>query len=317
MVFKRILHPVGQGAFFSEQFFDDNGEVVFNVVYDCGEKASTKHLVKEIDNTFYLNGKPEEIDVMFISHLDEDHINGIGHLIGLKCLTKRSVVILPLRYPLVLKLILQQIKSTANRTVSYGAYDGLMRLFDSEAKILGIDDNEELLANDALSIDEELSNVAPYTAIKSMQSLKYRHIWCYLPFNTILDDNRRQKFLEALDDAKIDRNKLTDITYVQQNLEKLIAIYKIMPKSIGRVTAINVNSLNVVSYAADGLEYRDEWLNYCGVSNRWWYPWFEDWVYESRCSCLYTGDCVMEAHFNRCLDSIMRFVLPCVGMLQK
>ncbi len=35
--FKRILHPVGQGAFFTEQFLDENGTSVLNVVYDCGE----------------------------------------------------------------------------------------------------------------------------------------------------------------------------------------------------------------------------------------------------------------------------------------
>jgi len=51
MVFKRVLHPVGQGAFFTEQFFDNAGKAVFNVVYDCGEYRTSKHLDKEIENT--------------------------------------------------------------------------------------------------------------------------------------------------------------------------------------------------------------------------------------------------------------------------
>lgn len=46
------------------------------------------------------------------------------------------------------------------------------------------------------------------------------------------------------------------------------------------------------------------------------YPWYDELVYESRCSCLYTGDCVMEVHFDKCLDSIVKYVLPQIGMLQ-
>ena len=54
MVFKRVLHPVGQGAFFSEHFYEDSGINYFNVVYDCGEKRTTKHLDPEIENTFHV-----------------------------------------------------------------------------------------------------------------------------------------------------------------------------------------------------------------------------------------------------------------------
>ena len=51
IVFKRVLHPVGQGAFFTEQFFDNNGKTIFNVVYGCGEMRTKKHLELEIENT--------------------------------------------------------------------------------------------------------------------------------------------------------------------------------------------------------------------------------------------------------------------------
>lgn len=37
---KRTFHPVGQGAFFTEQFYDGAMEhVLYNVVYDCGSKS--------------------------------------------------------------------------------------------------------------------------------------------------------------------------------------------------------------------------------------------------------------------------------------
>lgn len=88
MIFKRVLHPVGQGAFFTEQFYDENDVNIFTVAYDCGEKNSNKHLEREIDNTLYPTGQPVEIDLMFISHLDEDHISGIEYLVKKKELDK-------------------------------------------------------------------------------------------------------------------------------------------------------------------------------------------------------------------------------------
>ena len=317
-VFKRVLHPLGQGAFFTEQIFDNAGNTIFNVVYDCGEKSSTRHLDREIDNTLNLVGKPEEIDLMFISHLDEDHINGIGHLVNAGCLTKKSVVILPLHYPLVVKLILQQYRNNDAFNAD-GEYDGLLRLFDSEAKILGIDDNTEpeVNNNDPVMLDEGLANVKEFSQIKSMQPLVYKDLWYYLPFNTILDDGRYQKFSSALAAAKIDRNQLADIDYVQKNLDTLIDIYRNLPKGIGKVTAINVNSLNVLSFSSQNVQFADEeWMNYYGNGGWWYYPWERNLVYDSRCSCLYTGDCVMEAHFNNCLDALVNYITAKIGMLQ-
>ena len=73
---KRVLHPVGHGAFFTEQFFADRRNV-FNVVYDCGVVYdSLSNLYEEIDNTFAKSTK-SFVDYIFISHLDEDHVNGI------------------------------------------------------------------------------------------------------------------------------------------------------------------------------------------------------------------------------------------------
>lgn len=61
----RTIHPVGQGAFYSETFsYDDSAR--FTAVYDCGGKVDT--LSQEID-------KLARVDVVFISHFHCDHIN--------------------------------------------------------------------------------------------------------------------------------------------------------------------------------------------------------------------------------------------------
>ena len=78
---KFTFHPVGQGLFYS-------GKIMllpyrgyeFNFVYDCGSDSGESFLNDSIDNyRDYLNN--DIIDVLFISHLDRDHVNGIKYLI--------------------------------------------------------------------------------------------------------------------------------------------------------------------------------------------------------------------------------------------
>lgn len=77
----RDLYPVGQGAFYKESFYEDNckdGKSIFTIVYDCG---STKNDVDSIDNIIEQNiEEHSDIDILFISHFHEDHINGIRKL---------------------------------------------------------------------------------------------------------------------------------------------------------------------------------------------------------------------------------------------
>lgn len=88
----RRFNPVGQGAFYTEQF--DEATVVF----DCGTSTqihdrSTKSIPlieREIMNIFE---KGQEIDAVFISHLHIDHINGLEFLLK-HCKVRR--VFLPL-----------------------------------------------------------------------------------------------------------------------------------------------------------------------------------------------------------------------------
>lgn len=68
---KRIFHPIGQGAFYSEHFNDEKGGK-FNIVYDCG--GQIERLKDSIIDTF---NKKDEIDMVFISHFHKDHICGL------------------------------------------------------------------------------------------------------------------------------------------------------------------------------------------------------------------------------------------------
>jgi beta-lactamase superfamily II metal-dependent hydrolase len=84
---ERIFWPVGQGAFYSEKLkFDDGKE--FNIVYDCGSKK--KELVHPLIDEFF---EGTTIDILFISHFDSDHVNGVP---GLKNKARIKNVVVPL-----------------------------------------------------------------------------------------------------------------------------------------------------------------------------------------------------------------------------
>ena len=75
----RSFLPVGQGAFYCERFKlnpDDNNFI--NVVYDCGSSNGQKCVEKQIKANFH---EGETIHAVFISHLHNDHINGLEFLL--------------------------------------------------------------------------------------------------------------------------------------------------------------------------------------------------------------------------------------------
>ena len=73
MKLERILHPVGQGGFSVEIIKD------FCIVYDCGSISSYSMIESCID---HFSRKVKQVDVLFISHFDKDHVNGIRYLIN-------------------------------------------------------------------------------------------------------------------------------------------------------------------------------------------------------------------------------------------
>lgn len=78
-VMARTFHPVGQGAFYSEKF-DFGNDRKLNIVYDCGTlpQCGFKNMQGVVEAAFDVG---ECIDGVFISHFDEDHVNGFPLLL--------------------------------------------------------------------------------------------------------------------------------------------------------------------------------------------------------------------------------------------
>lgn len=79
----RVLHPIGQGAFYTEQF-ECNG-CKRNIVFDCG---GTKGYIEDEVRTYcrflayqqQIEDQKPVVDALFISHFDDDHVNGLETL---------------------------------------------------------------------------------------------------------------------------------------------------------------------------------------------------------------------------------------------
>ena len=67
----RVLHPIGQGGFYTETFNDSFNDV-FKMAYDCGSETCSPHdIISYLKK--YIPKKKINIDAVFISHLHDDH----------------------------------------------------------------------------------------------------------------------------------------------------------------------------------------------------------------------------------------------------
>ncbi len=76
---RRIFHPVGQGAFYTETFLLAPNQY-HTVVYDCGVGGDETPMIKCLDTLRKTYG--EIIDIVFISHFHADHISHISTLLN-------------------------------------------------------------------------------------------------------------------------------------------------------------------------------------------------------------------------------------------
>jgi hypothetical protein len=261
MVFKRVLHPVGQGAFFTEQFYDESGKVVHNVVYDCGSLCSLPNLVEyEIRNTFEKNA---HIDLLFISHFDKDHVNGLMKLHSQTKIDKDTKVIIPFRYPYLLMVMDEDYPMLARF---------VMQLFNIGAQVVGIDENAD---DNRLGEPIDIGGLDGNKPLGGKKVIRLdKVLWYYYPF-MLPDQSSLQKVFEGKVKGIVN---LDDPNEILTKRKELRNIYKTIGKTKGGVTKINVNTLFMLSFPAVNVAYNTNiWhqINLCG---------------NIAPTCFYTGD---------------------------
>ena len=75
----RNHYPVGQGFFSSQQIL--YGDKKFTCVYDCGSLSDEGDALLE-QYMGCLRNTTDTINILFLSHFDDDHINGVKKLVG-------------------------------------------------------------------------------------------------------------------------------------------------------------------------------------------------------------------------------------------
>ncbi len=185
MTFHREIFPVGQGGFVFEAIGN------YSIIFDCGSahcSARISHFIQKIKRDFTTN-----IDRLYISHFDNDHVNGIRELIKEVSVNKAVIPYIPPEYRVVYN------------SVTGGAYQALRELFSDKPDKL-----------------QEIPNEKPYST----------DIWEWIakPMLESSDWNRVKTEMNA---KCLDTDKLSDPSYVESKKEVINACFKVVFGSAG------------------------------------------------------------------------------------
>lgn len=312
---ERTLHPVGQGTFFTECFSDSNG-MDFNVVYDCGTNSHKKGLVQAISYTF---PQGKQVDVIFISHLDKDHVNGVKDLAKNCNLTSRTLFVMPLFCQAV--YVLAYLRYGASfiqifRTISKaGCKVAFVEPMNSQEGNDG--ESIDLQENRILGEEEDVVRIGGITVkgakIKSGMRLRYHAIWEYVPYNPSGADAvlfnkeivRKHIQLDLLLNAL---GKTRPTVAEKQELKKVKDIYRQVTHRVGK----DSNKLNICGLVL--LSHKKSITT--KVTSKFYYPyrWRFEYVYpcyrwnSELSACLYTGDMDFSSTtvYQKLMDEVMR-----------
>ena len=294
----RSIMPVGQGAFYCEKFILGNENI--NIVYDCGTNSEIKKLKKVIDRNFY---EGEIIHALFISHLHNDHVNGIEYLIK-RCKVKNIF------FPLM----------TENDKIIIKIYNEVVFGRDNFANILIEDPFNYFRENSQnIQIYGVRANNGDYSRIGGVEPIQGGDIswlirtendnsneefndWKFIVYN-IEQEQRKEKLIELLKEKlnrEIDAKELENI-WLNSNKQEKDKVKEAYKKIEG---GLNTNSMTLFSGIEDD-SYIQEIIKYNGAEH----------LYERRCcgryyrevccrdyyrlnGCLYTGDYNMKLNYK-------------------
>lgn len=246
----RNFIPVGQGAFYCEQFVnEDNSEKIFNVVYDCGSLTSKEIVEAEIRGTFK---KDENITALFISHFDDDHVNGIPFLLKY-CRVKRIFFPILTNADMILMSMTENKDSFSNRffndplsTINELSPDQSIKLYAVKAVSAENDSENKGLENEEKKYDEIIKKIEPGEDVfqeieNDCDEVKIN--WAYIPFNFRQNERAvqlRAKLNKAFDNMSLEELKNNCFSDTEI-CRKVKSVYKEIKGSI------NTNSMTLFS----------------------------------------------------------------------
>lgn len=288
----RTFHPVGHGAFYTERFYDEQDNILFTAVFDCGcfEAAKPgcnaqfyeKQIATVIQKGFT---KGDTIDVLFISHFHTDHINGVKFLLKY-CDVKR--IYIPILTPrVILEAFLfnyiqtGSINNVGNKLIEKFASGQIPNV--TQIRTHRINKKEYRL--EEVEITQNNNKFLP-----SQSKLCSANVsWTFIPFNLLEGQMnkllyKRSPLKGLMRNRKVDFVKLRDFI-TSTNISQLQQIYKQALK-----VEHNSYSMTVLSYYS---QYNPK--------NTQYQIWWNNNIIQniSLINCLYMGDFEANANYPK------------------
>ena len=341
----RTFHPVGQGAFYSEEFSNSEKGCIFRAVYDCGSlkycglqrnrdgSPLTRRDVEMRVNCAFTDD--HGIDVLFISHLDDDHVNLISCLKPFKRHQIRRVI-LPLlsaeeRYMLTgyhlsrsrRGRISDALNNIINSPEDYFGNDTnitFVRPADGECSLMGNEVDDEGVGVEYLQ--KEVPSLTKISIGNNLSGNGRMLRWVLIPYNhkperySVLKDTLKNVFGNEFQIAN-----LKDPDFVIKNLKSLRRCYKALPDGINRNSmALYSGPLDDTCLSSIGeVVGCDIWGRYCPCDQfaEYWLDRVlrheQSSVFHGSPGCLYTGDVSLDdADLTRVFGRYVRNI----GMVQ-
>lgn len=212
----RVIHPVGQGGFYTETLI--NGDQKINIVYDCGgfDNKGEKKMQKYLECYLSKSQQKMQIEAVFISHFHADHINGLQYLLDH---TEVKYLFIP---QMTEGVFLEELFSNHSFSGSHSSVTPfLTQLYQDDhygegehaTKIIRVDYSNgniipEEFSNNAFPndtnefgawdwISQKIVNLdALETKILSPSTILYFQKWCYIPFNLKVEPEKADELKE-------------------------------------------------------------------------------------------------------------------------
>ena len=236
----RSFLPVGQGAFYTEQFDDGT-----NVIYDCGSENGIRMIEEMIKSTFH---EGDIIHAVFISHMHSDHMNGLEFLLQYCNVKTIYLPFLSQEERRVSSLIQEITPNTTDfvRDFMHNPEDTLRRyLKDQRRRIpqvkfvlpknlngISPEERERTISQQVYSGDE----IAKPGSVETTN-------WVYIPFN-LQNAERKKIFTDKLKSMGIDINNWKNVQKLlrsEPGREQFRKAYDAVPGKL------NTNSLVIYS----------------------------------------------------------------------
>lgn len=189
MLHRRFICPVGQGGFSIEKIEG------FTVVFDCGSSTSSNMVKNCIDHLsdFLL----DHVDILFISHFDMDHVNGIRSLLE-STRVRRAVT----------PMIPRELRVAFNQYTN-GAYEAIMRILTQE------------------DLDLEVEEVGEQDGPRSYYNKGRKSIWEWTA-RSMMERSEFERVTEFLGTNGFDLHRLDDADYLEQEKTMVNEAFKKM-----------------------------------------------------------------------------------------